>query len=83
MELPSIIDRLSLSRSPDPNRKGAALPSATSKLGQDMLQPAMVALHFVDAIIEGRTSMREDRDPAHLCRRAYGMWEYDQERAMW
>jgi len=67
MELPSIIDRLNLPRSPDPNRKGAALPSATSKLGQDMLQPAMLALHFVDAIIETRTSMRQDRDPSNPC----------------
>jgi hypothetical protein len=80
MELPSVIDWLDFTCSPDPNRN---VCGSSSKLGQDMLQPAMVALHFVDAIIEGRTSMREDRDPAHLCGRAYAMWEYDQERAMW
>ena len=67
MELPPVIDRLDFPRSPDPNRTGAALPCAASKPGQNMLQPAMLALHLVDAIIEVRASMRQDRDPSNPC----------------
>src|SRR5689334_6393247 len=67
MELPSNVDRLNLPRSPDPNPMGAALPCDASKLGQNMLQPAMLTLHFVGTIFQARASMRQNRDPAHLC----------------
>jgi hypothetical protein len=47
----------------------AVLPCAASKLEQNMLQPAMLALHFVGTIFQARASMRQNRDPAYLCGR--------------